>query len=329
MNPTIYDVSKLSGVSTATISRAFSNPEQVREATRRKVFEAAEVLHYYPNAIARAMARQRTDKTAFLICKKDATILDEFYASICEGIMRATNRSDFQLVISTAEDWNLAPNTAERKQIEGVILGGNAQADMVNEFQSQNVAVVLVNNRMPGLDLPCVVSDEYGGVKLAIDHLIQRGHREIAMIAGRFSPYIIGERYNAFLDITRDRGFPADAQHIKMCEPSVASATRAAMELLSRKDRPTAVFGANDIIAVGAMKAARRLGLRVPEDLAVVGFDDSTACEMVEPELTSVHVNCRRMGELCVERLQTLLSGQGECPQVTVVPAELRVRGTT
>ena len=93
MNATIYDVSRLSGVSTATVSRAFSNPEQVREATRRKVFEAAEVLHYYPNAIARAMARQRTDKIAYLICKKDATILDEFYASICESIMRKVNRS--------------------------------------------------------------------------------------------------------------------------------------------------------------------------------------------------------------------------------------------
>lgn len=119
MNPTIYDVSRLSGVSTATISRAFSNPELVRESTRRKVFEAAEVLHYYPNAIARAMARQRTDKIAFLICKKRATILDEFYAGICEGSMRETNKSDYQLVISTAADWDMAPSTAQSKQIEG------------------------------------------------------------------------------------------------------------------------------------------------------------------------------------------------------------------
>ena len=112
VNPTIYDVSRLSGVSIATVSRAFSNPERVREDTRRKVFEAAEVLHYSPNAIARAMARQRTDKIAFLICKEGATILDEFYAGICTGIMRETNRSDFELVISTAADWDTASNTA-------------------------------------------------------------------------------------------------------------------------------------------------------------------------------------------------------------------------
>ena len=199
MNATIYDVSRLSGVSTATVSRAFSNPEQVREATRRKVFEAAEVLHYYPNAIARAMARQRTDKIAYLICKKDATILDEFYASICESIMRKVNRSDYQLLISTADDWHQTASTAQTKQIEGVILGGNAQAELVSELQSQNVAVVLVNNRMAGFDLPCVVSDERGGVRQALEHLMDRGHRHIAMVCGRFSPYIIGERYHAFL----------------------------------------------------------------------------------------------------------------------------------
>lgn len=329
MNPTIYDVSRLSGVSTATISRAFSAPEQVRESTRRKVFEAAEVLHYYPNAIARAMARQRTDKIAFLICKKDATILDEFYAGICEGIMRETNQSDLQLVISTAEDWTQAPSNAQSKQIEGVILGGNAQAEMVTEFQSQNIAVVLVNNRIQGLELPCVLSDEYGGVRLAVEHLIQRGHRDIAMIAGRFSPYIVGERYNAFLSVTRDHGIKVDAQRIKMCEPTVDSATRAAAELLNRKDRPTAVFAANDIIAVGILKAARRLGLRVPQDLAVVGFDDSTICTMLEPELTSVHINCRQMGELCVKRLRALLAGDEAVELTAAVPVELKVRGTT
>ena len=301
----------------------------MRESTRRKVFEAAEVLHYYPNAIARAMARQRTDKIAFLICKKGATILDEFYAGICEGIMRETNQSDLQLVISTAEDWSQAPSNAQSKQIEGVILGGNAQADMVTEFQSQNISVMLVNNRIQGLELPCVLSDEYGGVKMAVEHLIQRGHRDIAMIAGRFSPYIVGERYRAFLEITRACGIAVDAQRVKMCEADVESATRAATELLSRKDRPTAVFAANDIIAAGILKAARRLGLRVPQDVAVVGFDDSTVCTMLEPELTSVHINCRRMGELCVERLRAMLSGEEITPLTAVVPAELRVRGTT
>jgi len=329
LNPTIYDVSRLSGVSTATVSRAFSNPEQVREITRHKVLEAAEVLHYYPNAIARAMARQRTDKIAFLICKKNATILDEFYAGICDGIMQETNKSDYQLLISTADAWKLTADTAQRKQIEGVILGGNAQADMVSEFQSQNIAVLLVNNRIPGLDLPCVLSDEVGGVSKVVEHLIDRGHTRIAMIAGRFSPYISSERYNAFLYITRQRGIPVESQNIKMCNPEIESATQTAIELLSQPKRPTAVFASNDIIASGTLKAAMRLGLRVPEEVAVVGYDDSTLCTMLEPELTSVHINRHRMGRLCVERLTALLAGEELRQPTTIVPTELIVRGTT
>ena len=329
MNATIYDVSRLSGVSTATVSRAFSNPEQVREATRRKVVEAAEVLHYYPNAIARAMARQRTDKIAYLICKKDATILDEFYASICESIMRKVNRSDYQLLISTADDWHQTASTAQTKQIEGVILGGNAQAELVSELQSQNVAVVLVNNRMAGFDLPCVVSDERGGVRQALEHLMDRGHRHIAMVCGRFSPYIIGERYHAFLEVMEDHGLTVDASDIKMCDPDVESATQAALELLDRPDRPTAVFGANDVIAAGILKAARRLRMRLPEDLAVVGFDDSTICGMLEPELTSVHINCQAMGETCMDLLKALMDREPDVPRLTVIPTELQVRSSS
>lgn len=328
-NPTIYDVSRLSGVSIATVSRAFSEPEKVREATRQKVYAAAEALHYYPNAIARAMARQRTDKIAYLICKQGATILDEFYAGICDGIMQTANRSDYQLLISTADDWRVSGTTAQSKQIEGVILGGNASPDLITELQSQNVAVVMVNNRINAFDIPCVVSDEYGSVEKSLEHLFSRGHRHIGMVVGRFNPYIVGGRYTSFLQIMRERKLPVRKSDVEMCETNIESATQAAMRLLQREDRPTALLGTNDMVAAGIIKAARRLGLRLPEDLAVVGFDDASVCTMVEPELTSIHINCYKMGELCVERLKSLLDGDGDIPKLTVVPTELVVRRST
>ena len=327
MNATIYDVSRLSGVSTATVSRAFSEPGRVRPATLRRVYEAAEALHYHPNAIARAMARQRTDKIAYLICKKGATILDEFYAGICDGIMRTANRSDYQLLVSTEEDWRLTVSTSQSKQIEGVILGGNAQAEMISEFQSQNVQVVLVNNSIAGL--PCVVADETVGMRQVVDHLADRGHRHIAMLVGRFNPYIVRERYGAFLAAMAERGLPVGPADVRMCGTDVDSATATALELLQSRDRPTAVVGGNDVVAAGVIKAARRLGLRLPEDLAVTGFDDSSVCPMLEPELTSVYVDCRQMGELAVARLTALLDGESEIPPLTVVPTELRVRRST
>ena len=308
--PTIYDVSRLSGVSTATVSRTFTTPDRVRESTRRRVYAAAEALHYQPSAIARAMARQQTDKIAFLICKEGATILDEFYASICEGVMRRANGTNYQLLISTAEEWT---RTAQSKQIEGVILAGNAQADLISEFQRQNIPVVLVNNRAAGFNLPCIVADEAGGVRQVVSHLISAGHQRIAMLMGRFSPYVTSARYNAFLSVMRE----------------IQSATEAALRLLSRPDRPSAVFAFNDVLAAGVMKAARRLGLRLPEDLAVVGFDDSSVCPMMEPELSSIHVDCRRMGELCMEHMAALLDGAQDVPRLTVVPVNLKIRASS
>lgn len=325
-SPTIYDVSRLSGVSTATVSRAFTTPDRVREATRSRVYAAAEALHYQPSAIARAMARQQTDKIAFLICKEGATILDEFYAGICEGVMRRDNGTPYQLVISTADEWQ---NTAQSKQIEGVILAGDAKASLISQFQRQHIPVVMVNNRPSGFDLPCVVSDEDGGVRQVIHHLAKLGHRRISMLVGRFSPYITGVRYNAFLSAMEELGLPMTESSMTMCGRDVRSAAEAAAELLSRPERPTAVFAFNDVLAAGVMKAARRLGLRVPEDVAVVGYDDSNICGMLEPELTSVHVDCRRMGELCMEQLAALLDGTQEVPRLTVVPVNLCTRGSS
>ena len=326
---TIYDVSRLSGVSTATVSRAFSDPDRVREHTRKKVYEAAEALRYYPNAIARAMARQQTDRVAYLICKQGATILDEFYAGICDGIMPTINRADYQLLISTADDWQKNVGNAQSKQIEGVILGGHASVELVTELQSRNVAVVLANNRMPGFDVPCVVADERDGVRQVVEHLYQRGHRRIAMLAGRHSPYVIGERYSAFLKAMQSYGLQVDTSDVRMCDADVESATQAALELLNRPNRPTAVFGSNDVVAAGVIKAARRLGLRLPEDLAVAGFDASSICTMLEPELTSVHIDIRRMGEYCAEHLKALLNGKTDVPRLTMVPTSLQVGRST
>ena len=328
-NATIYDVSRMAGVSTATVSRTYYEPGKVKEATRQRVYEAAKALHYFPNAIDRAMVRQRTDKIAYLICKQGATILDEFYAGICDEVMRRTNLSDCQLLVSTASDWHTLGETAQSKQIEGVILAGNAQADLISEFQRQNIPVVLVNNRAAGFDLPCIVADEAGGVRQVVSHLISAGHQRIAMLMGRFSPYVTSARYNAFLSVMRENGLSVDESGALMCDRDIQSATETALRLLSRPDRPSAVFAFNDVLAAGVMKAARRLGLRLPEDLAVVGFDDSSGCPMMEPELSSIHVDCRRMGELCMEHMAALLDGAQDIPRLTVVPVNLKIRASS
>lgn len=325
-NATIYDVSRMAGVSIATVSRTYYEPEKVKEATRQRVYDAARVLRYYPNAIARAMVRQRTDKIAYLICKQGATILDEFYAGICDEVMRRANLADCQLLVSTASDWHTLGETAQSKQIEGVILAGNAPPDLITELQRQNVAIAMVNNQVAGLDIPCIVSDERGAMRQILNHLTDRGHRHIALVLGRFNPYITDQRYRAFTELMQEFGLPVQGTDVETCDANVESAAGAALRLLELPERPTAIVATNDTVAAGVIKTARRKGLRLPEDLAVTGMDDSTICTIIEPELTSVHIDCRRMGELCMECLMALLDGKTDVPRLTVVPTELVVR---
>ena len=127
----------------------------------------------------------------------------------------------------------------------------------------------------------------------------------------------------------RENGLSVDESGALMCDRDIQSATEAALRLLSRPDRPSAVFAFNDVLAAGVMKAARRLGLCLPEDLAVVGFDDSSVCPMMEPELSSIHVDCRRMGELCMEHMAALLDGAQDVPRLTVVPVNLKIRASS
>ena len=329
MGITIYDVSRLSGVSTATVSRVYSNPERVREATRQKVYEAAKALNYSPNAIASSMARQRADRIAFLICKDRASIMDEFYAAICSGIMRTVNVTELQLLISTADEWSEASGANRTKQIEGVILGGDAKLSLVSEFRRQNIPVVLVNDLIPGHELPAVIADEAGGVGAAIARFAETGRTRIGLLMGRFSPFISSSRYRAFMDCMKERGLAVRDEWIRMCEPEVGSAAAAAEEIFRQKELPNAIFAANDKIAAGAFKAASRYGIRIPEDIAVIGCDDSTLCDVVDPELTSIHINAVQMGEQAVKKLMDILDGkETDRPLVETVPESLHVRAS-
>lgn len=322
---TIRDVSRLAGVSTATVSRTFTAPDRVSPKARQSVVEAARILNYQPNAIARSMARQQTERVAFLICKQGSGILDEFYAGICEGIMHEINASDYQLLISTAEEWEVV----KQKQVDGVILGGQATPALVSDFQAQKIPIVLVNNEVQGTKIPCVLNDEEAGVRMAVRHLAERGHTKIGMIVGRLSPYIYGKRYDAFLKVMKELELPIRNGYIRSADPAVGTAAETAMDLLTMEDPPTAVLGANDVLATGVIKAAIRLGKRIPEDVAVIGFDDSSVCGALEPEMTSIHICKHEMGIRSARLLLELLKGTETGEDLQVVPPRIVVRDST
>lgn len=331
MAATILDVAKLCGYSKATVSRAFTSPSQVTEKTREKVYEAARALNYTPDAIARAMVRGRTDNIGFVIYEKQYPVVaNPFYSPIFESVLQTCARKGYSLFVSSDRDLRL-PNgqTCVKKQMDGVILAGQSDAQMVMDLRRQNMAVVVLNNALDVDNLLCVTTDQYGGAMLAMRHLTGRGHRKIGLIAGAFSPHVCVSRYNGYCDALREVGQEIDLRFVQTIEPTVEQAMHCTSMMLSLPEHPTAVFCTNDTIAIGAMKAALRAGLRIPQDLAIVGFDDGEISHLVEPELTTVRVDKIAMGRIAAERLIAQIEGEIVQKQVIQTPVELVVRQTT
>ena len=331
MAATILDVAKLCGYSKATVSRAFASPEQVSEKTRNKIYQAAQQLNYTPDAIARAMVRGRTDNIGFIIYEKQyPVVMNPFYSPIFESVMQTCGRKGYSLFISSHGDLKL-PNgqTCVKKQLDGIILAGHSDEQLVSDLRRQNMPVVLLNNELDMDDLTCITTDQYGGAALAMRHLIEKGHRRIGLLAGNFSPHVYIYRYNAYRDILAENDCEIDPQLIQTIEPTVEDAIESTQKLLALENRPTALFCTNDTIAIGAVEAILRSGLRIPEDIAVVGYDDSENSHMIEPELTTVQVDKTAMGRLAAERLIALIEGEAPRKETIQTTVKLVVRKST
>ncbi|RKJ77517.1 LacI family transcriptional regulator [Butyricicoccus sp. 1XD8-22] len=331
MASTILDVAKLSGYSKSTVSRTFLSPENVPEQTRKKVLEAARVLNYTPNAIARAMVRKKTDNVAFIISAGQyPASLNPFYSPLLEGVLQTMRRHGYSLlVLSDSDLQDAAGDFVLKKQMDGVIIAGHIDLHFILELKSQEIPTVLVNYTAPSDDICYVSADHYGGAVQAMEHLIGCGHQKIGLMAGRFSPQIYADRYQAYTDTLKKHHIPLDYRYIQTIDAKVEDAKHCVEIMLGLPDPPTALFCTNDTIAVGAIKAANALHKKVPDDLAIAGFDDSPICSMMEPEITSVHIDTFSMGEISANMLVALIEKKELPIRSQCVPAQLVVRKTT
>lgn len=331
MGSTIIDVARKCGYSKTTVSRAYAEPDSVSEKAKLKIYAAAKSLNYTPNAIARAMVRQRTENIAFIIHEKQSpAVLNPFYSPILEAVMRESARRNYSVFVVTNQDV-LLPNGEVyiKKQMDGVIFVGEASPAIIGRLREQKIPVVLLNNVLDMPDLLCITTSHYEGAVSAVEHLYQRGHRKIGLLAGQFSPQVNEARYQGYVDALSRRGLEIDPRYILEIDPTLEAGEGAMARLLALEDRPTGVFCTNDTVAAGAMKAVIRAGLRIPEDVAVVGFDDSSVSRIVEPELTTVRIDMDRMGRLAAEKLFDLIEGIPSAETRIVIPTELVVRSSS
>lgn len=329
MAATIQDVAKLAGCSITTVSRAFSAPNKVRPDTRDRIERAAAALQYSPNAIARAMVMQKSNSIAFVIGEQHYPIMhNPFYADIAEAVQIEAERMGYNVYITSTGAATRTADLFMRKRMDGVVLAGQTDQKLLTRLHTQGMPLVLVNNRIDLTDVASITSNDYSGATLAVEHLIAKGHTRIGLVAGNLFHYISQSRYQAYCDTLRRHGLLVEERYIVSTEATQQDALRAVDGLMAQPVPPSALFCMNDRIAVGAVKAALRRGLRVPDEVAVVGFDDSNICTVIEPELTTVAVDTGAMGTISAKTLIRLIEGRQPKQMQVVLTPKLVVRGS-
>jgi LacI family transcriptional regulator len=325
-------VARLAEVSIATVSRVFTGKGPVRDTTRERVLEVARRLQYSPHAGARSLAARRTDTVGVVL----PDLYGDFFSELLRGLDRAARREGFHLLVSGSHSDPAevsAVLAALSGRVDGLILMFPDLAAATLPSRLLDTPVLLLNCRVDGLRADSIRIANRQGAAAVVRHLLDLGHRRIAMIGGPAGNLDAAERRQGFLSALRRAAAAGDGAG-NGGAPAYAAGTfteesghRAALELLAARPRPTAVFAANDAMALGCLHAARELGLRVPEDLALVGFDDIPAASYVSPPLTTVQVPICELGERAMTRLLgAVRAPTPEPPRAERLPVHLVVR---
>lgn len=324
----IYDIAKAAGVSAATVSRALRNSPRVSEESRRRIQEVAAQLGYRPNLLARNL-RQRTSSMLGVVVDD---VSDEFAGQIIKGAEDEAKAQGYHLIVwsahKDAEAERVAVQTFNDLQLDGVIMA-DTWLHSTAELPALNAPAVFVNRRHAGEQAHYVGPDDEYGAYIATEHLLDLGHRRIAYISGPLEWRASPERLKGFQKALRDRGVLFDPDLVAYGDWRVTSGEEHAMKFLTLPERPTAVFAANDYMALGVMDAARKLGLRIPEDLSVIGYDDRAFARFTRPRLTTVSLPLYDMGVQAARRLLALLQDRTVPPEPVAVRGKLFVREST
>lgn len=320
---TIKDVASRAGVSVATVSRVLNEKGLVREDTIRRVLEAAAALNYVPHGGARSLSTRRTSTVGVVL----PDLHGEFFSEMIRGIDVAARRRGYHLLVSGSHsEWSemSAVLLAVRGRVDGmIVMAPELEAERIASWLPTGLPVVLLNGRAEGAW--SVAVDNAQGAGSMMEHLFSLGHREIAYISGPVGNADATERLRAWRVAMQGAGVGRLDELLVPGDFSETAGYEAGYTILSRERRPTAVFAANDAMAIGALCAVREQGVRVPEEMAVVGFDDIPIARFVSPPLTTVSVEIAELGRQAFELLLEA-SEQDREPRLQILPTHLVIR---
>ncbi|BBI31165.1 LacI family DNA-binding transcriptional regulator [Cohnella abietis] len=307
MLPTIKDVAKKAQVSVATVSRVLHNLPGYSDITKQKVLKAIEDLGYQPNAIARGLINKRTQTIGVLF----PNVSSYFSAGLLHGIEEVANERGFSVIVCNTDGKRTIKylQVLREKQVDGIVFASEELKDEYYQaLTDMRVPFVLVNNQSHKYSIPYIKVDDRQASYQATQYLIQKGHREIAMLAGTQSDPIAGTpRVEGFRQALSDYGIAFHESRIAYGDFLLEGGRIAMRRLLDEAAPFSALFAAGDEMAIGAMGVALERGLRIPEDLSIIGYDDLVIAQMVFPPLTTVHQPLTEMGQLASKKLITMI----------------------
>lgn len=324
---TIRDVARAARVSVATVSRALNDSGPVRDDTRQRVHDAAENLRFTPHAGARSLITSRTNTLGVLL----PDLYGEFFSEVIRGIDRSAQRAGYQLLLSSARNAHDEVHGAFRAmygRVDGLVLMA-PDVELAELFAQHRdgTPIVFINSPVTSADARLITIDNHGGAYQMVKHLVRKGRERIAIIRGAETNHDAAERLRGYRDALEDSGLPRDSHLEFDGDFTEAAGYRAGRAALKLHPRPTAIFAANDAMAIGALSALREDGVAVPGEIAVAGFDDIPISRYVSPPLSSVHVPIAQLGERAMDLLLGAIAGHEDgAARRLVLPTTLVIR---
>lgn len=330
MNVTIYDVAREANVSMATVSRVVNGNPNVKPSTRKKVLEAIERLGYRPNAVARGLASKKTTTVGVII----PDISSIFFAELARGIEDIATMYKYNIILSNSDqnkekELHLL-NTMLAKQVDGILfMGGNITEEHVNEFQKSDVPIVLAATIEENHLIPSVNIDYEQAAFEAVTHLLEKGHTRVAYITGPANDPINTKKLAGYRRALEAYGIAYDEALIVEGDYSYDSGIEAYEKIAELEEKPTAVFAGTDEMALGIIHGAQDHGVHVPEQLEVIGFDNTRLATMVRPRLTTVVQPMYDIGAVAMRLLTKYMNKERVENHIVVLPHRIEYREST
>nr|WP_246580788.1 LacI family DNA-binding transcriptional regulator [Deinococcus aestuarii] len=323
------DVAERAGVSVATVSYVLNGgPRPVSPETRARVQAVIDELEYYPNELARGLRLRQSRAVGLLL----PNITNPFYAEVAQALEAYCHAQGFLVMLCNsggeAEREARYVQALRAGRVDAmVVVPSSEPTALLRPILQARLPVVVLEHDVQGV--PCIAIDEFRGGQVGTGHLLELGHRRVALLRETPTSALSRERVDGYREALAQAGLPYDPALVVECGATQAEGDRVMRGLLTLPEPPTAIFAHNDLLALGACRAVQHAGLGVPGDLSVVGYDDISSAAYLNPPLTTVRFPKAEMGRLAGELILKLLRGEALPAQTITLPVELVVRAST